>query len=49
MENLKQVGDDMLPDIEGQEKTNNEDGNQTAKPADKKPVQKCGNQASSGS
>ena len=49
MENLKPVGDDMLPDNEGQEGTNKEDGNQTAKPADKKPVQKCGKQASSGS
>ena len=30
--------DNMLQDNEGQEETNKEDGNQTAKPGDKKPV-----------
>ena len=45
----KSAGDDTLPDNEGQEGTNKEDGNQTAKPVGKKPVQKYGNQASSGS
>ena len=38
IETSKSAGDDMLPDNEGQEGTNKEDGNQTAKPADKKPV-----------
>ena len=49
IKNLKPTGNDMLPDNEGQEETNKEDGDQTAKPGDKKLVQKCGNQASSGS
>ena len=35
---LKSAGDDMLPDNEGQGETNKEDGDQTAKPGDKKPV-----------
>ena len=39
----------MLPDNEDQEETNKEDGDQTAKPGDKKPVQKHGNQVSYGS
>ena len=38
----------MLQDKEGQEETNKEDGDQTAKPGDKKPTQEHGNQASSG-
>ena len=41
--------DNMLQDNKGQEETNRGDGDQTAKPEDKKPVQKHGNQASSGS
>ena len=49
MEGLKPAGADTLADNKGQEETNKEDGGQTAKPADKKPVQKCGNRASSGS
>ena len=47
IENSKPTGDDTLPDNEGQEETNKEDGDQTAKPGDKKPVQKHGNWASS--
>ena len=46
---LKSAVDDKLPDNEGQEETNKEDGNQTAKPGDKKPVHKHGNWVSSGS
>ena len=46
---LKSAEDNMLPDNEGQEETNKQDGDQTAKPGDKKPVQKHGNQPSSGS
>ena len=38
IETLKSVGDDMLPDNESQEGTNKEDGDQIAKPGDKKPV-----------
>ena len=38
IKNLKPTGDDTLPDNESQEETNKEDGNQTAKPGDKKPV-----------
>ena len=34
----KSAEDNMFPDNEGQEETNKEDGNQTAKPGDKKPV-----------
>ena len=34
---LKSAEDNMLPDNEGQEETNKEDGDQTAKPGDKKP------------
>ena len=45
----KSAEDNMLQDNEGQEETNKEEGDQTAKPDDKKPVQKHGNQASSGS
>ena len=36
-----------LQDNEGQEETNKEDGDQSAKSGDKKPVQKCSNRASS--
>ena len=35
---LKSAGDNPLPDNEGQEGTNKEDGDKTAKPVDKKPV-----------
>ena len=49
IEGLKPVGADTLAHNEGQEVTNKEDGNQTLKPTDKKPVQKHSNQASSGS
>ena len=45
----KSAEDNTLQDNEGQEETNKEDGDQTAKPGDKKPVQKHGNRASSGS
>ena len=38
-----------LQDDEGQEETNKEDGDQTAKSGDKKPVWKCSNWPSSGS
>ena len=38
MEGSKPAGADTLADNEGQEETNKEDGSQTAKPADKKPV-----------
>ena len=38
IEDSKPAGDDTLADNEGQEETNKEDGNQTARPADKKPV-----------
>ena len=38
MENSKPAEDNTLPDNEGQEETNKEDGDQAAKPADKKPV-----------
>ena len=48
LKTLNPAGDDMLPNKEGQEEAN-KNGDQTAKPADKKPAQKCGNQASSGS
>ena len=34
----KSAGDDTLPDNEGQDRTNKEDGDQTAKSGDKKPV-----------
>ena len=46
---MKPAGADTLADNEGQEETNKEDDSQTLKPADKKPVQKCSNRASSGS
>ena len=46
---LRSAEDNMLQDNEGHEETNKEDGDQTAKPGDKKQVQKHGNQASSGS
>ena len=49
IETLKSDEDNMLPDKEGQEETNKEDGDQTAKPGDNKPVQKHGDWASSGS
>ena len=45
----RSVEDNTLQDNEGQEETNKEDGDQTTKPGDKKPVQKHGNWASSGS
>ena len=38
IETSKSAGDDMLPDNEGQDGTNKEDGDQTAKSGDKKPV-----------
>ena len=38
METSKSAGDDMLADNEDQDRTNKEDGNQTAKSGDKKPV-----------
>ena len=38
IEDSKPAGDEALADNEGQEETNKEDGNQMAKPADKKPV-----------
>ena len=34
----RSAGDNTLQDNEGQEETNKEDGNQTAKPDDKKPI-----------
>ena len=46
-EGLKLAGADTLPDNEGQEATNKEDDGKTLKHADKKPVQKCSNKASS--
>ena len=49
IEDLKPTGADTLTDNEGQEGTNKEEDGQTLKPADKKPVQKCSNRASSGS
>ena len=49
MEGLKPAGADTLEDNEGHEETNKEDDGQTSKPADKKPVQKHSNRASSGS
>ena len=49
IETSKSAEDNMLQDKEGQEETNKEDGNQTAKPGDKKQVQEHGNWASSGS
>ena len=49
VEGLKLVHADTLTNNEGQEVTNKEDGGQTSKPADKKPVQKCSNRALSGS
>ena len=49
MEVLKQVCADTITNNEGQEVTNKEYGCQTLKPADKKPVQKLRNRASSGS
>ena len=55
MENMTQIetsrsaGDNMLQDDETQEESNKEDGGQTAKPDDKKPVQKHGTWPSSGS
>ena len=48
-EGSKPVGANTLPDNEGQEVTNKEDGSQTLKPTDKKPVRKCSNWALSGS
>ena len=48
-EGLKLAGADTLPDNEGQEATNKENGGKTLKHAEKKPVQKCSNRASSGS
>ena len=38
IETSKSAEDNMLLDNEGQEETNKGDGNQTAKPGDKKPV-----------
>ena len=49
VEGLKPAGADTLTDTEGQEETNKEDDSQTSKLADKKPVQKRSNRASSGS
>ena len=49
MEDSKPAGANTLTDNEGQQETNKEDGDQTAKPADEKTVQKCGKWASSGS
>ena len=49
IEGLKPAGADTLIENEGQEATNKEADGQTSKPTDKKPVQKCSNQASSGS
>ena len=43
IEGSKPVGADTLADNEVQEVTNKEDGGQTSKPTDKKPVQKCSN------
>ena len=48
IEGLKPVGADTLADNGGQEAINKKDGSQTSKPTDKKPAQKCSNQASSG-
>ena len=48
IEDSKPVGADTLTGNEGQEATNKEDDGQTLKSADKKPVQKHSNQASSG-
>ena len=48
IETSKPAEDNVLQDKEGQEETNEEDRDQTAKPGDKKPAQKCGNWASSG-
>ena len=45
----KLTENNTLQDNEGQEETNKEDGDQTVKSSDKKPVQKCSNRASSGS
>ena len=45
----RSAGDNMLQDNEGQEETNKEDGDQAAKPDDKKPVGMPGTQPSSGS
>ena len=47
-EGLNLAGAYTLPNNEGQEVTNKEDG-KTLKPTNKKPVQKCSNRASSGS
>ena len=49
MEGLKPAGAKTLTENESQEGTNKEDDGQTLKPADKKPEQKHGNRASSGS
>ena len=49
VEGSKPAGANTLADTEGQEETNKEDDGQTSKSADKKPVQKCSNRASSGS
>ena len=49
IEASKSAGDDTLPDNKGQEVANKENGEQTSKPGDKKPVQKCDNWSSSGS
>ena len=46
---LRSAWDNILQDNEGQEETNKEDGNQTAKPDDRKPVWKHGTWPSSGS
>ena len=44
----KPAGIDTLPDNEVPEAINKEDGGQTSKSTDKKPIQKCSNRASSG-
>ena len=43
IEGSKPVGANTITNNEGQEVTNKEDGGQTSKPTDKKPVQKCSN------
>ena len=48
IETSKSTENKILQDNEGQEESNKEDGDQTVKSSDKKPVQKC-NRASSGS
>ena len=49
IEGLKSAEADTVADKEVPKATNKEDGGQTSKSTDKKPVQKCSNRASSGS